>query len=310
LLHGLLGDAKAVIETQHAEKVLMGDENRKLRQQLFNRSDRPQKKLVNTLSRHMTSEENLDALAHHEWAEKMKLTLKEAAQKFRALKRAIEDHEKGQAREEQRAHREQEKEAREAEKALERQWKEAEKEEERQKKAEEWQQKEAEKEEERQRKAEEKKRKAEEKAAKDLEKQKKAEEREAERLRKAALKDEREAQQLRKAEEAAQRKADDVLLPKKRRGRNKSSAMNDTTDSQSDKENSPSKRPRPLGIDEAHSQPSEGTQEMVPKPDFPRPRPRPRPAYGQRGLGPDVANTTAAAQPRSFDISLIDPALR
>lgn len=119
-LRVLLADAQYQMERDYALKVLMNEENGRLRERLFNKSKKKPKTIVNSLPRHLTSEDALYELAKNDWLQAMKDVWKEPA--FRERKKMIEQ----QAREEERrkdekkkaAEKEEKKRARERQKAV------------------------------------------------------------------------------------------------------------------------------------------------------------------------------------------------
>lgn len=77
------------MQRDHAVKKLMEKENESLRQRLFGKTNKPKKKVVNTFARHMTSAENLEALAVEDWKSSMKAVF--ASTEFKAQKKKVED---------------------------------------------------------------------------------------------------------------------------------------------------------------------------------------------------------------------------
>ena len=113
-LRALLADAQYQMERDYALKVLMNEENGRLRERLFNKSKKKPKAIVNSLPRHLTGESALYELAKNDWLQAMKDVWKEPV--FRQRKKAIEQ----QMREEERRKEEQRKSAEKEEKKRER----------------------------------------------------------------------------------------------------------------------------------------------------------------------------------------------
>lgn len=66
--------ARGVMESDHAAKLLMDAENGQLREQLFAKKNKPKKQRVGGAgARHMTSDENMEATALVEWKAKIKI---------------------------------------------------------------------------------------------------------------------------------------------------------------------------------------------------------------------------------------------
>lgn len=88
-LRYLLDRSCIQMQMDYALKKLMGGENQHLRKRLFDKSNKP-KRLSYGLSRRMTSEKSLDALAREEWAAAMKEVFKD--RDFKARRDAYEKH--------------------------------------------------------------------------------------------------------------------------------------------------------------------------------------------------------------------------
>jgi hypothetical protein len=78
------------MQRDYALKKLMDKENERLRKRLYEKTNKRTKKQTSGLSRHMTSEESLDALAREEWALAMKEVFKDRI--FKARRDAYEKH--------------------------------------------------------------------------------------------------------------------------------------------------------------------------------------------------------------------------
>lgn len=115
------------MQRDHAVKKLMEKENEDLRQQLFGRANKPKKKQVNNLARHMTAEENLQTLAIEDWKSSMKLVF--ASEEFKNQKKRLEAELKRLQDEAREVEKEAERERKEEEKREKAQQKEAEKQE-------------------------------------------------------------------------------------------------------------------------------------------------------------------------------------
>ena len=93
-LRAVLGKVKDQLEHDHALKILMEQENQRLRQILYHKDASKKKTYSSSEPRHMTSTEMLDALALAEWRGSWKTMLKEAGATFKKQKRLIELEEK------------------------------------------------------------------------------------------------------------------------------------------------------------------------------------------------------------------------
>jgi hypothetical protein len=71
---------------------LMDLENERLRKRAFGKEKRKANKLSSGHARHMTAAENLDLLAQQDWESRMKDVFKEAAPRFKVLKKSILDY--------------------------------------------------------------------------------------------------------------------------------------------------------------------------------------------------------------------------
>lgn len=76
-LRYLLDKARYQMEKDYALKKLMELENERLRKRLYNKSNKPGKRQKTGFARHMTSEENLEALARDVWVSAMKEIFKD-----------------------------------------------------------------------------------------------------------------------------------------------------------------------------------------------------------------------------------------
>lgn len=95
-LRAIIEDARAQLEHDHAQMVLMDSENTRLRARAFAKAkDKPVRGSGH--ARYMTAEENLAALARSEWESAMQDVLKEAAPKFRSIRTRITNYYKGLA---------------------------------------------------------------------------------------------------------------------------------------------------------------------------------------------------------------------
>jgi len=197
-LFDIVDQAKYQIERDIAAKKLMEVENQRLRRVIFGRRDSKKARAeVSGKARHMTAEENIQALAEYDWAFKMRSVYAEMkvevkrrdkkAKEAEAKKKEAEKEQERQQKEVERVQKEAEKQAEKERKEEERRLKAIEKEHDRLRKEEEKQRKEEEKEEakrvEKERKSEEKLQKA---AEKLREKERKAEEKRIESEAKAA----------------------------------------------------------------------------------------------------------------------------
>ncbi|KAK0461869.1 uncharacterized protein EV420DRAFT_1477588 [Desarmillaria tabescens] len=72
-LRKLMEMAAFQMEKDYTQKVLMDQENERIRGRLFQKINKPLKKQSNAYARHMTSEESLQQLAEEDWKAKMKI---------------------------------------------------------------------------------------------------------------------------------------------------------------------------------------------------------------------------------------------
>lgn len=95
MLRDIITQAGVALEKSYAQMKLMDLENERLRKQVFEKGKRKnQNKLTSGHARHMTAAENLDLLARKDWESGMKDVFKEAAPRFRVLKKNILDYQK------------------------------------------------------------------------------------------------------------------------------------------------------------------------------------------------------------------------
>jgi hypothetical protein len=95
MLRDIITQAGIALEEDYAQMKLMDLENQRLRKRAFEKENRKkQNKLTSGKARHMTAAENLDLLAHQDWESRMKEVLKEAAPRFKILKKNILDYHK------------------------------------------------------------------------------------------------------------------------------------------------------------------------------------------------------------------------
>ncbi|KAF8874870.1 hypothetical protein CPB84DRAFT_1829297 [Gymnopilus junonius] len=94
----LLDKACFQMQRDYALKKLMDRENERLRQRLFNKENKVGKKPTTDYGRHLTSEENLQALALVEWKTAMKEVF--ASNAFKERRKLLDDEEKQLALEE------------------------------------------------------------------------------------------------------------------------------------------------------------------------------------------------------------------
>jgi hypothetical protein len=95
MLRDIISQAGVALEKSYAQMKLMDLENERLRKQVFEKGRRKnQNKLTSGHARHMTAAKNLDLLARQDWERGMKDVFKEAAPKFRVLKKNILDYQK------------------------------------------------------------------------------------------------------------------------------------------------------------------------------------------------------------------------
>jgi hypothetical protein len=93
MLRDIIAQAGIALEEDYAQMKLMDLENERLRRRAFEKEKRKtQNKRSSGHARHMTAAENLDLLAHQDWESKMKDIFKEAAPRFKVLKKSILDY--------------------------------------------------------------------------------------------------------------------------------------------------------------------------------------------------------------------------
>lgn len=112
-LRYLLDQACYQMEKDFALKKLMDKENERLRKELYNRQNKPKKRLATGFARHMTSEDSLIALAREEWSVAMREIFKSPV--FKEQRDKYERYCKEMAAKEKEREREEAKVAREAE---------------------------------------------------------------------------------------------------------------------------------------------------------------------------------------------------
>ena len=121
MLRAIIEQAGLVLEQDYAQMKLMDMENERLRQKAFTKcQQKAAKKLTSGQAHHMTATEMMDLLAWQTWESAMRDLFKEASERFKAQRKAIDNYHKQIA-----ANRKAEEKAR---KAAERQAKKAEKE--------------------------------------------------------------------------------------------------------------------------------------------------------------------------------------
>jgi hypothetical protein len=306
-LDTLLDQCEGQMSADHAQKLLMDNENGALRSQMFDKRGEKRKKREVTNARHMTSHENMIELAKDEWKEKMKIVWAETVWKER--KDMIKDAEKAEKQAKELRLKEAEAERKSQERAKIQEAKRIEIEAEQQRKA-------TEKAIEQARKAADKEMEQALKAAeKEAEKARKAEEREAERVRKVLEKEaakarkvaEKEEEKMRKAaaKEGREERANVKATARKRKRR----ASPSSDDEDMEKENTPQKRrvqpsrsvsPSPANSPPLRSLFGEDDEDLSRL--LPRPRPRPR-------LRRDGLSQVAVVQNIEREDIQIDPAL-
>ena len=95
MLRDIIRQAGIALEEDYAQMKLMDLENERLRKCVFEKERRKnQPKLYSGQARHMTATEHLDSLARQDWESGMKAVLKEAAPRFKVLKKNITDYQK------------------------------------------------------------------------------------------------------------------------------------------------------------------------------------------------------------------------
>jgi hypothetical protein len=95
MLQDIIMQAGIALEEDYAQMKLMDLENERLRKQALEKGKRKnQNRLTSGRARHMTATENLDLLARQDWESRMKDMFKEAAPRFKVLKKNILDSQK------------------------------------------------------------------------------------------------------------------------------------------------------------------------------------------------------------------------
>jgi hypothetical protein len=96
MLREIIGRVGVELEQDYAQMKLMDLENERLRQKAFAKDQRKaaKRKLTSGQARHMTAPEMLDQLARQTWECKMGDLFKEASERFKILRKAIDDFHK------------------------------------------------------------------------------------------------------------------------------------------------------------------------------------------------------------------------
>ena len=95
MLQDIIRQAGNALEEDYAQMKLMDLENARLRKQLLEKGKRkPQSKRTSGRAQHMMAAKNLDLLARQDWESDMKDVFKEAAPRFRVLKKCILEYQK------------------------------------------------------------------------------------------------------------------------------------------------------------------------------------------------------------------------
>ena len=95
MLRDIITQAGIALEEDYAQMKLMDLENERLRKRAFEKEKQKNPhKLSSGQARHMTAAEHLDLLAQQDWESHMKAVFKEAAPRFKVLKKNIADHQK------------------------------------------------------------------------------------------------------------------------------------------------------------------------------------------------------------------------
>jgi hypothetical protein len=93
MLRDIIVQAGIALEEDYAQMKLMDLENERLRKRAFGKEKRKAKNAQSSgQARHMTAAENLDLLARQDWESRMKDVFKEAAPRFKVLKKGILDY--------------------------------------------------------------------------------------------------------------------------------------------------------------------------------------------------------------------------
>jgi hypothetical protein len=95
MLRDIIAQAGVALEQDFAQMKLMELENERLRKCAFEKQGRKRQNMPTSgRARHMTAAENLDWLARHDWESLMKDVFKEAAPRFKVLKKNIADYQR------------------------------------------------------------------------------------------------------------------------------------------------------------------------------------------------------------------------
>jgi hypothetical protein len=95
MLREIIKQAGIALEEDSAQMKLMDLENKRLRKHILDKGKRKnQNKHTSGHARHMIAAENLDLLAQQDWESGMKDVFKEAAPRFKVLKKTILDYQK------------------------------------------------------------------------------------------------------------------------------------------------------------------------------------------------------------------------
>jgi len=118
-LRDIITHVAIVLEQDYAQMKLMDLENERLRQKAFSKDQwkAAKKKLASGQARHMTAPEMMDVLARQTWESAMGELFKEASERFKARRKAIDDYHRGIAAEKKVAEKARKAAARQAKKA-------------------------------------------------------------------------------------------------------------------------------------------------------------------------------------------------
>jgi PHD/YefM family antitoxin component YafN of YafNO toxin-antitoxin module len=96
MLCKIIQRVRVELEQDYTQMKLMDLENEQLHQKAFAKDKRKaaRSKLTSGQARHMTASEMLDLLARQTWESMMGDLFKEASERFKALRKAIDDHHK------------------------------------------------------------------------------------------------------------------------------------------------------------------------------------------------------------------------
>ena len=95
MLRAIIEQAGLVLEQDYAQMKLMDMENERLRQKAFTKcQQKAAKKLTSGQARHMTATEMMDSLAQQTWESAMRDLFKEASERFKAQRKAIDNYHK------------------------------------------------------------------------------------------------------------------------------------------------------------------------------------------------------------------------